>query len=300
MYDLPLNMIRAFCAVYETGGIRPAARTLGVTHSSVLRFVRALEAHLGVDLTERHPGARGLTFTPSGEALGKAALASFADLEKTVLSIREAHHRKSVSIETTPSVASRWLLPRLATLEVSPRSDEVSLIVDQRLRGPAETGADIAIRLGRGPWPDVTSIPLMDDALLPVMSPAYWTVTGAPTDPESLTRCRLLHDRDPNASWGMWKQAFGPDSLDVRAGPRFPSADLVLTAAEQGLGVALARRSLADEALKRGHLIAPLSDQHLELPQSLWIILPKTEPRRPAVDRVIDWLIAQVPAVASS
>lgn len=293
MFDTPLNMIRAFAAVYETGGIRPAARMLGVTHSSVLRFVKELEAHLGIELTERLEGQRGLTFTPSGQALGKAALSSFAELEKAILSIREAQHVRSVTIETTPSVASRWLLPRLASLDASPGRDEVSLLVDQRVRELSQTGADIAIRLGTGPWNGVDSIPLMDDELIPVMSPSYWAKIGEAEDHRSLATCRLLHDRDPNESWSMWKKEFGPAELDVRKGPRFPSADILLAAAEQGLGVALARRSLAEEAIKRGRLIAPFTDQQLSLPQSVWIILPSLKPRRPAVERVIDWLAAQ-------
>lgn len=290
MFDVPLNMIRAFAAVFDAGGIRPAARRLGVTHTSVLRFVRELEAYLGVELTENRKGTRGLLFTPAGEAVGKAALASLATLEAALESVREAHHRKSVIIETTPSVASRWLLPRLSALEDALGGVEVSLIVDQRLRGPDETGADIAIRLGSGPWPNADCTPLMDDALAPVMSSAYWQQMNEFTEPEGLKNCRLLHDRDPSASWSVWTAEFGPNDLDIRSGPRFPSADLVLTAAEQGLGVALVRRSLAEESLKRGHLVAPLGELFLALPRSVWILLPKLQTGRLSVEAVLKWL----------
>lgn len=293
MLNIPLNMIRAFAAVFDAGGIRPAARNLGVTHTSVLRFVRELEAHLGIELTKQRKGSRGILFTPSGEALGKAALASLAELESAVNAIREAHHRKSVNIETTPSVASRWLLPRLSALEEALGGVEVSLIVDQRLRSSEESGADITIRLGNGPWPGVDCDPLMDDALIPVMSPAYWRLVNEPVDPDALKGCRLIHDRDPNASWSAWKAAFGPDDLDIRSGSRFSSADLVLTAAEQSLGVAFARRSLAKEAMIRGHLIAPFGDLCVLLPNSVWILLPTIVMRRQAVTKVIDWLHAE-------
>jgi len=290
MFDVPLNMIRAFAAVYDAGGIRPAARKLGVTHTSVLRFVRELEAFLNVDLTEKHKGTRGLMFTPAGETLGKAALSSLAALEVALMSIREAQHRKSVVIETTPSIASRWLLPRLAALEASLNGVEISLVVDQKLREPGETGADIAIRSGLGPWPNADCIPLMDDTLFPVMSPAYWRQVGEFTEPIGLKECRLLHDRDPSASWSAWKANFGPRDLDVRSGSRLSSADLVLGAAEQSLGVALARRSLAEESIKCGHLIAPLKNYLLELPQSVWVVLPNSQTRRKVVDAVIERL----------
>src|SRR5258708_8688381 len=31
---------------------------------------------------------------------------------------------------------------------------------------------------------------------------------------------RLLHDRDPHASWEAWRRVHGPPALDVRRGPR--------------------------------------------------------------------------------
>jgi len=51
MQRLPLSALRAFAAVYEAGGVRPAARALQVTHSSVSRHLHELEAWLGVALT---------------------------------------------------------------------------------------------------------------------------------------------------------------------------------------------------------------------------------------------------------
>ena len=47
MRRLPLSALRAFAAVFETGGVRPAARALQVTHSAVSRHVRELEAKAG-------------------------------------------------------------------------------------------------------------------------------------------------------------------------------------------------------------------------------------------------------------
>lgn len=293
MLDVPLNMIRAFAAVYDAGGIRPAARNLGVTHTSVLRYVRELEAYLEIELTQTPPGSRALSFTASGNTLGKAAIASLAELEAAVNAITEAHHRKSVTIETTPSIASRWLLPRLSRLEEVMGGVEISLIVDQRLRSFKETAADIAIRLGNGPWSNATCVPLMDDVLVPVMTYRLWETLGSPVDPAALLKCRLIHDRDPNAAWSLWKDLFGPVDLDTRTGSRFPSADLVLGAAEQGVGVALARHSLAKEAIMRGHLIAPFEDFCVPLPNSVWLLLPEETVRRSAVKNIVEWLRAE-------
>jgi LysR family glycine cleavage system transcriptional activator len=99
----------------------------------------------------------------------------------------------------------------------------------------------------------------------------------------------LLHDRDPNASWAAWRARFGPPDLDVRRGPRFDSSDLVLRAAAQGLGVALARDRLAETEVANGSLVRLFGDLAILLPDAYWLITPRGE-RRGATNDVIAWL----------
>jgi LysR family glycine cleavage system transcriptional activator len=133
----------------------------------------------------------------------------------------------------------------------------------------------------------------MDDALYPVMSPALWQKSHRPSRPDRLARLRLLHDRDPNASWDLWRRAHGPASLDVRAGPRLASSDLVLRAALQGQGVALARHRLAADDLASGALVRPFGDLRVELGPAYWIVLPDDPHARPATLAVAEWLKKQ-------
>ena len=296
MRDLPLNSLRAFAAVYDTGGVRPAARALEITHSSVSRHVRELEAWIGLALIEPRDGARALRFTAQGEALGRAALRSLCDLDGAVAALRERRRGNAVTVATTPSFAARWLLPRLHALDEVHPWIELSVVADQRLADPSDQSADISVRMGRGPWPGLHCAPLMDDALYPVMSPDYWRQCGKPTAPEDLTGLRLIHDRDPNAAWEAWHSAHGPAGLDLRAGPRFASSDLVLRAATQGLGVALARDRLVADDLAAGTLIRPFGDLHVTIADGYWIVTPENAVRRQAVDDVTAWLRSQADA----
>ena len=287
---VPLNMLRALATVYETGGVRSAARRLNITHSAVSRHVKELEAWLGTPLLVRKEGRRTLTFSPEGQALGRVALSCLSELESAVASIRETRRRHSVTISTTPSFAVRWLLPRLATLEAKHPGLEVSVIVDQRVHAPADEGADLAVRMGGRPWPGFKCLPLMDDTLYPVVSPAYWAAHGRPGTPRELRRFRLLHDRDPGASWAVWKKHHGPSALDTRIGVRLTSSDLVICGAEHGLGVALARHRLASDAVQSGTLLRPLGDAEIRLPRAYWIVLTDTAAMRETVRLVVDWL----------
>jgi LysR family glycine cleavage system transcriptional activator len=101
---------------------------------------------------------------------------------------------------------------------------------------------------------------------------------------------RLLHDRDPNTSWQLWRQKYGPAALDVRRGPRFASSDLLLRAAAQGLGVALARDRLAQEELASGALVRPFETRAIDLGVAYWIVRPRGSAPREAVKILVAWL----------
>ena len=297
MRDLPLNALRAFAAAHSAGGVRPAGRMLGVAHSAVARQVGELEARLGTPLIERGRGARALAFTPAGEALGREAAAALGALDRAWDAARERRSPRSVVVSAAPSVAALWLLPRLPRLMEDHPAVEVSVLAEQRVRGPSEEGCDLALRMGP-PREGERAEPMMDDALAPVASPRLLAraraARGGPTsarDPLSLLRgLPLLHDRDPAAQWSEWTRRHGPAGVDATAGPRFSSSDLVLRAARQGQGVALARLRLAEDDLASGAL-ERLDARAIRLPDAYWLISGDEVAERAAVRAVRDWLL---------
>jgi len=293
MNDLPLNALRAFAFAHAHTGVRAAARELGVAHSAISRHLAELESWLGVPLREPGSARSAWTLTPQGEVLAKAVQTGLQEITAAVAAIREARSPFVVSISAAPSVAARWLLPRLPALERAHPRIEISLLVNQRLEDPRAAGVDIALRMGAGPWAGVQCEPLMDDALYPVLSPSLWKEHGRPADPRGLSGLRLLHDRDPRASWDAWRRRFGPPSLPLR-GPRFASSDLLLRAAEQGQGVALAQHRLAADALAEGRLVRPFGQLEIALANAYWIVRsPSTQAPRHAVATLIAWLREQ-------
>lgn len=293
MQRLPLSALRAFAAVYETGGVRPAARMLQVTHSSVSRHLHELEAWLGVALLEHRSAQGRLVLTPQGHALGKAALAGLAALTHAVESVRELRRANSVVIATTASFAARWLVPRLPLLQQIHAGIEVSVITQQGIQNLAEQGADLALRMGSGPWFDGACEPIMDDALYPVASRRYWTSIGERQAARALAKARLLHDRDPDTAWEKWFAAHPSSSVDLRAGARFTSSDLVLRAAAAGLGVALARDRLATDDVASGALFRPFGAVQIKVPHAYWLVQAVDEEPRSAVLAVAQWLKLQ-------
>lgn len=290
MRDLPLNALRVLALACEHGGVRAAARELGIAHSSVSRHLAELEDWLGVPLTHgKAAGRRGWAPTPQADALGKAVLAGLSDIAAATASIREARSPFAVTLSTAPSFAANWLLPRLPALERAHPRIVLSVLVNQQLEPLQAGGIDLAVRMGAGPWPGLHCEPLMDDSLYPVMSPAFWKRAGSPARPQALSSLRLLHDRDPHAGWEQWRRRFGPASLNLQRGPRFASSDLLLRAARQGLGVALARHRLAADDVAAGLLVRPFGARGVPVENAYWIARTHAPPRH-AVTTLIQWL----------
>lgn len=293
MKELPLVSLRALAAVYSHGGVRAAAKELGIAHSSVSRHLAELQAFMRVALREPGTGPREFALTPQGAALGQAALSAMRILENALQTSLEAKPNRAVTISTTPSFATRWLLPRLSDFEAQYRAIQLSVVVEQKVENLAATDVDLAVRMGQGPWRGLDCEPLMDDLLYPVMSSQYFAASKRPRTPGQLKGLRLLHDRDPNAAWSAWRDAQGPQDLDVRSGPRYTSSELVLRAAALSQGVALARHRLVGTDIESGALLRPFLDLSVRLPDAYWIVMPFRSRNRRDVATFVDWLKAQ-------
>lgn len=293
---LPLNAMRAFEAVHRTGGIRPAARELQIAHSSVSRHIAELEAWIGTDLITRTAGQRGIELTDAGQRLGQATRSAFADILDVTRSIRDEQNRDTVMLSTTPSFAARWLLPRLSEFSQRFANIRVSISIDQRVLDLDEAGIDLAIRMGRGPWPGVDCRPIMDDCLFPVIGRDLHERTGRPHSIAALVGTApdlpFLHDLDPQATWTKWQEEHGHMKLagvDMDKGPRLASSDLVLRAAALGQGIALARKVLAHDDITNGTLVRIGKDESV-IEDAFWLVSRRRVVQNPAINIFVKWL----------
>jgi LysR family transcriptional regulator, glycine cleavage system transcriptional activator len=268
----PLNALCAFEACARLGSAVAAAGELGVTHGAISKQIALLEAWLELALFDRS-GVR-LAPTPTGAryaaALGRAL--DQVDAATRDIAGSAAGAPAVVRVSTTASFAALWLLPRLAAFRALHPGIEVWVSETKSLvEIGAGRGADVALRSGRGPWPRVRAEPLMTDHLIPVCAPA---LAGRLRKPADLARVTLLHDEDPRAAWPDWLVAadLGRPAWGER-GPRLPDSAVLLQAAIDGQGVALARRRLAAAALQNGRLVQPFGPA-VAMGPAYWLVLP--------------------------
>lgn len=293
MRDLPLTLLRSLAAVRSEGGVRLAAKRLSVEHSTISRALRDLEGWLGVPIIDTRTRGQRLTLTPQGEDLAAAALSALRDLEHATAKLREAHSATRVIVSAPPSVANRWLLPRLSRIETECAGVDVSIIVDTVRMGELDPYADLSLRMGPCPPSTEKIISIGSDVAFPVMGTSAWHAADCPSDVQDMRSLSLLHDRDMRTAWSEWRDTFGPTGLEAIKGSRFTSADLVLRAAEQGRGLALTRGWLAQDSLSDGLLTRPFGNLYLSLPDEWWVAENRNASIRRPARKVLDWLVAE-------
>lgn len=293
MRDLPLTLLRTLAAVHAEGGVRPAARHLGITHSAVSRALRDLSLWLGTPVVKPRTQGAPMALTAQATMLAEVALRNMGELQAAVRNIREAGSARSVVIATQPSVASRWLMPLIEDLQTACPGVEVSIVVEEGRLGPIDPSADLTVRMGERQRTKLKVHDLSDDVAFPVIAAALWEEVGRPYHLRSLRDLRLLHDRDTRASWARWRAEIGPKDVDIRHGPRFTTSDLVLSAAEAGQGVALVRGMLASRSIAEGKLKRLFDPAAINLPAEWWIAEGKEASAKSSAIRVRDWFLAQ-------
>ena len=289
----PLHYLAAFRAAAQTENLRAAAETLHLTHSAVSQQIRGLEAQLGFELFTRQ--GRRLTLNPAGQALQRAVTRVFAELQAGLMSAAQAdgHAAQTLRVTTLPSFAQRWLLPRLPRWQALQPCITLDLHTSHQVIDLEREGYQIGVRVGRGPWPGLVTERLFKSALIAVAAPTL--AHGLVGQPDAaLASQPLLDDVD---LWRAWFERLGV-SVAPQVVASFNDAGMLLQAAEQGMGVALARELLAADALLSGRLVK-VSGRSLAMDASrdYQIVYPEALRDEPAVRAFCDWVHAEIAVI---
>ena len=109
--------------------------------------------------------------------------------------------------------------------------------------------------------------------------------------PADILKFPLIH-LDNRTDWTKWLRAVGVDEGEVTHGPVLNRASMVIDAAINGQGIALARTTLAAWDLINGRLVRPFPDS-LSLSKTYWIISPKAMSNLPKIVTFRSWLLAE-------
>jgi LysR family transcriptional regulator, glycine cleavage system transcriptional activator len=257
----PLDSLYVFAVAARHLSFTAAAEELHRTQSAVSHRIKALEAEIGVLLFQRR--TRGLELTKAGEVLANQLNLAIQDINRTIAELGRISTGSRLRVTMLPSVASRWLMPRLPRFYQLHADIQVQVIADPRIVDLRAEGIDLAIRFGHGHYRGHESIPLMQDRVIPVCNPALVARCAPIGSLDELLKMPLLHDSTAEGDgsltdWRSWLDQLGRPDAACHAGQHFSNAGLAIEAAVLGLGVALARLSLVADHLASGALVSPL------------------------------------------
>lgn len=283
----PLNALKAFEAAARHLSLTRAAEELHVTHGAVSRHVAHLEEFLGCRLFERRP--QGLELTARGRELAFETRLAFERLAAAAVAMRTLPNENVVTVSTLPSVAARWLVPRLYKFQERHPDMEIRVSTSAQTVNFNQDGIDFAIRWGRGPsWPGTHSEKLFALTEFPVCSPKLLQGEHALRTPNDLAHAVLLHDRD-YAHWERWLRLAGADKVNARKGIVSEDMNVLLQTAIEGGGVVLASEPLSAAAIHAGWLVKPFIIE-MPLEQSYYLVYPDKRPPGPALQAALEWL----------
>jgi LysR family transcriptional regulator of beta-lactamase len=284
---LPLNALRAFESSARHLSFTRAALELNVTQAAVSQQVRVLEERLGTTLFKRLP--RGLGMTDEGRALLPVLSDSFSRIEAVLKQFDGGHFHEVLTVGVVGTFAVGWLMPRLRLFRQTHPFVELRLLTNNNLVDLAAEGLDFAIRFGEGVWPATHNELLLDAPLAVLCAPE---IAKRLTTPDDLAKETLLRSYRAD-EWITWFSAAGLEPWTVN-GPVFDSSRLMVEAAVQGAGIALAPPRMFVRELQIGLLVCPF-DAEVKT-GSYWLTCLKSRRMSPAMQLFRDWIVGEAGA----
>ena len=288
-----LDFLKGFEASGRHLSFTRAAQELFVTQSALSRQVQALEEALGVPLfVRRH---RALALTPTGAAFHRDVTAALQALIASADAARGAHRTPGLTLSTTVSFASLWVIPRLPAFRARQPDAEVYVSADDRLIDLGRGDVDVAVRYLADASAPEGGVRLFGERMLPVASPRLLRRPGMPlAKPADLARHVLLHLDDPDGrtpwlDWNMWLTANGQPGLKTAGSLRFKLYDQVIQATVGGQGIALGRVPLIAEHLRDGRLVAPFPKRY-DSARGYYAVIAPHAANRADVTAFVEWL----------
>lgn len=259
-----IDDISAFVHVVDAGSMSAAARRMHLSKSVISSRIRTLETTLAVTLLRRT--TRCVVPTDAGSAFYERAceilaLLDDATMEATCAGGTGGRLQGLLRISAPLSFGSRHLGPLLMPfLRDNPRLECQIDLADHRV-DLVKDRYDVAVRIGRLPDSGLVARRLGISQRVVCCSPAYAAEHGLPEGVDAL-RGHATIGYSHAARSHTWlfdnpDPALSEQPLSITIRPRITvnNGDMILHAAQSGLGIALLPHFIVAEALAGGTLI---------------------------------------------
>ncbi|MFA5520929.1 MAG: LysR substrate-binding domain-containing protein [Castellaniella sp.] len=312
----PLLATRYFEVVARHLSFTRAAEELHVTQGAISLQIRKLESFLKIPLFVRH--ARHIELTPAGETFHGACGQLLDGFEKAVDAIIAPNQPQTLIVNTLPTIAILWLMPRLAGFSSQQPGIEVRVVSDIRPVDIHSDSIDVALRVGRLPgkhypgtapaidlvllekWDDIEADLLFPDVMVPVASRRWYATQPAITQASDFAKTRLIHTSSRPKAWQHWLGACGVHYLPDGDAPEYGHFYVSLGAALEQKGIALVPDILLEHYPGRNELVVILPDGLEPVPSAgdYYLLTHAGSRKAVAVQAFRQWLLEEAQRTA--
>ncbi|MBP7336556.1 LysR family transcriptional regulator [Niveispirillum sp.] len=251
--------LRAFELVARYRSFSRAADQLDMSRSALSLLVKNLEQRVGVQLLNRT--TRSVAPTEAGQVLLQRLGPALLELVSVVDDIGEFRDKPAgiVRVLCCPLGASLCLEPHLAKLSTAYPDIKLEICIGNNTADLVAEGFDAAVRMDGTIEKDLTALKLSHGhSLIAVAAPTYLNARARPAEARDLERHKCISVRREGQKYpGIWRltDADGGEQPVSPGGGLLVNDDrLAISAAVNGLGIALVVDELAAPSIRRGEL----------------------------------------------
>lgn len=256
-----LHGILVFLRVVEYGSLSAAARALGVSTSAVSTTLTRLEQQLAVRLLSRT--TRRVSVTPEGSDFYARCKQITNDLAEAELVVGQAGRSASgrLCVRIPRTMGRMWIVPNLRKFTDAYPSIALEVVCMDILPHTIEDGLDVQVQTGELRDSRVAVKQLAATEYVTCAAPQYLTENGTPRAiNDLLDHTRLAYRRPRNGRLREWQFRDGTTArhVPVSGPPIFNNIELLIAAAEIGMGIIQVPECYAKPSLDSGKLMEVL------------------------------------------
>jgi LysR family transcriptional regulator, glycine cleavage system transcriptional activator len=300
---IPLDALPGFESAARTLSFTASADELSLTQSAISRQIQSLEQAIGVPLFRRFN--RRIELTDDGHRLYRAVVSALSELGETVDAIASVASTPVVSVTTSISFASLWLVPRLSDFRRLHPGIDIRIDANDELIDLERERIDCSIRFCEPDAAPPGAIPMAREIAFPVASPALVKDRMRPMKSPADLRHHVLLElvdargRVPWLHWDQWKAIWKVPDLKPAGVITFSHYDQVIQAALGGEGVAIGRTPHLSRLLSAHKLVIPFGER-VAGARRYFVVIGRASQARTEVRAFTRWIVAEAAREAGS
>ena len=286
----PLNALRSFEAAARYESFTRAAEELHVTQGAVSQQVKALETQLGVKLFNRE--RQRLKITQAGRDYLDVIREALDHIGAGTERLLQRQGGNVLTVSTSLDFAAKWMVPRLASFAAAHPGIDLQVSATMHQVDFTREDVDVAVRHSEGGWLGLEATRLCAEQIFAICSPKLLVGRNRLKQPADVLKFPLLRLEDQSKAWARWFALAGVAAPERLPGPVLNRASMLIDAAIDGQGVALARTTLAARDLISGQIVKPF-DLSWRPASTYWVVSPKAMAKVEKIKRFRDWLLSE-------